>query len=83
MTTTIIIIFISDTSFVNNITKDRPELYSMTADPQENFNVASLPEYEEVFEDNDDGDDEDDDGVDEDDGDNSSRRKDPHAGEVD
>ena len=47
----------------------------MTADPQENFNVASLPEYEEVFEDNDDGDD-DDDGVDEDDGDNSSRRED-------
>ena len=48
----------------------------MSADPQENFNVASLPEYEEVFEDNDDGDDEDDDCVDEDDGDNSSRRKD-------
>ena len=29
----------------------------MTADPQENFNVASLPEYEEVLEDKDDGDD--------------------------
>ena len=57
MTITIIIIFLSDTSFVNNITKDWPELYSMTADPQENFNVASLLEYEEVFEDNDDGDD--------------------------
>ena len=46
----------------------------MTADPQENFNVASLLEYEEVFEDNDDGDD--DDGLDEDDGDDSSRRED-------
>ena len=74
ITTTTIIIFISNTSSVNNITKDWPELYSMTADPQENFNVASLPEYEEVFEDNDDGDE--DDGVDEDDGDNSSRRED-------
>ena len=29
----------------------------MSADPQENFNVASLPEYEEVLEDKDDGDD--------------------------
>ena len=69
MTITIIIIFISDTSFVNNITKDWPELYSMTADPQENFNIASLPEYKEVFESNDDG-------VDEEDGDDSSRRED-------
>jgi len=28
--------------------QDWPELYSMTADPQENFNIASLPEYKEV-----------------------------------
>ena len=41
----------------------------MTADPQENFNIASLPEYKEVFESNDDG-------VDEEDGDDSSRRED-------
>ena len=32
----------------------------MTADPQENFNIASLPEYKEVFESNDDGVDEED-----------------------
>ena len=69
ITTTTIIIFISNTSSVNNITKDWPELYSMTADPQENFNIASLPEYKEVFESNDDG-------VDEEDGDDSSRRED-------
>ena len=69
ITTTTIIIFISNTSSVNNITKDWPELYSMTADPQENFNIASLPEYKEVVESNDDG-------VDEEDGDDSSRRED-------
>ena len=28
--------------------KDLPELYSMTNDPQENFNVASLPQNAEV-----------------------------------
>ena len=53
----------------------------MTADPQENFNIASLPEYKEVFESNDDGVDDDaqeddDDGADEEDGDDSSRRED-------
>ena len=58
----------------------------MTADPQENFNVASLPEYEEVFEDKDDSDDDDgvdddaqeddDDGADEEDCDDSSWRED-------
>ena len=69
ITTTTIIIFISNTSSVNNITKDWPELYSMTADPQENFNIASLPEYKEVLESNDHG-------VDEEDGDDSSRRED-------
>ena len=28
--------------------KDLPELYSMTSDPQENVNVASLPQHAEV-----------------------------------